>query len=327
MIHRLTNLFALWTVLGTAWAWFVPEHFLWVVDGRFRPLGQPLISVMLGLIMLGMGLTLSFDDFKRIARIPKCVGAGVALQFTVMPLAGISLAMIFGLETGLAVGLILVSCCPGGTASNVVAYLANANLALSVTMTMASTLIAVIATPLLTGLLAGKYVEIDQWNLFINMVSIVLLPVVAGVLLNRYMPKLTEKVAIISPLASVVVVVLIVGAIIANSKALIEAHFGILMLAILFLHIFGFGLGYLITKALGFGVEERRTISIEVGMQNSGLGSSLASTPTFAAQFATPMQAALAPVPSAISAVYHVVIGSFLAAIWRRQALAKADRL
>ncbi|MEP4446278.1 MAG: bile acid:sodium symporter family protein, partial [Marinomonas sp.] len=148
-----------------------------------------------------------------------------------------------------------------------------------------------------------------------------------GVLLNRYMPKLTEKVAIISPLASVVVVVLIVGAIIANSKALIEAHFGILMLAILFLHIFGFGLGYLITKALGFGVEERRTISIEVGMQNSGLGSSLASTPTFAAQFATPMQAALAPVPSAISAVYHVVIGSFLAAIWRRQALAKADRL
>lgn len=327
MIHRLTNLFALWTVLGTAWAWFVPEHFLWVVDGHFRPLGQPLISVMLGLIMLGMGLTLSFDDFKRIARIPKCVGAGVVLQFTVMPLAGISLAMIFGLETGLAVGLILVSCCPGGTASNVVAYLANANLALSVTMTMASTLIAVIATPLLTGLLAGKYVEIDQWNLFINMVSIVLLPVVAGVLLNRYMPKLTEKVAIISPLASVVVVVLIVGAIIANSKALIEAHFGVLMLAILFLHIFGFGLGYLITKALGFGVEERRTISIEVGMQNSGLGSSLASTPTFAAQFATPMQAALAPVPSAISAVYHVVIGSFLAAIWRRQALAKADRL
>ncbi len=319
MIQRLTNLFALWTVLGTAWAWFIPEHFLWVVDGRFRPLGQPLISVMLGLIMLGMGLTLSFDDFKRIARIPKCIASGVALQFTVMPLAGIAIAMLTNLETGLAVGLILVSCCPGGTASNVVAYLANANLALSVTMTMASTLVAVVATPLLTGLLAGKYVEIDQWNLFINMVSIVLLPVIAGVLLNRYFPKATEKIAIISPLASVIVVVLIVGAIIANSKALIEEHFGILMLAVLLLHVFGFGLGYLLTKALGFGVSERRTISIEVGMQNSGLGSSLASTPTFAAQFATPMQAALAPVPSAISAVYHVVIGSFLAAIWRRQ--------
>ena len=108
MIRFLTNLFALWTILGTAWAWFVPEHFLWVVDGRFRPFGQSLVSVMLGLIMLGMGLALSFDDFKRIAKIPKCVGSGVALQFTVMPLAGVSLAMIFGLEAGLAVGLILV---------------------------------------------------------------------------------------------------------------------------------------------------------------------------------------------------------------------------
>ncbi|WP_422344272.1 bile acid:sodium symporter family protein [Parasphingorhabdus sp.] len=319
MIQRLTNLFALWTVLGTAWAWFIPEHFLWVVDGRFRPLGQPLISVMLGLIMLGMGLTLSFEDFKRIARIPKCVAAGVVLQFTIMPLAGIAIAMLAGLETGLAVGLILVSCCPGGTASNVVAYLANANLALSVTMTMASTLIAVFATPLLTGWLAGKFVEIDQWNLFINMVSIVLLPVIVGVLLNRYFSKATAKIAIVSPLASVIVIVLIVGAIIANSKALIQEHFGILMLAVLLLHIFGFGLGYLLTRALGFGAGERRTISIEVGMQNSGLGSSLASTPAFAAQFANPVQAALAPVPSAISAVYHVVIGSFLAAIWRRQ--------
>ncbi|MGB5723385.1 MAG: bile acid:sodium symporter family protein, partial [Parasphingorhabdus sp.] len=270
------------------------------------------------LVMLGMGLTLSFDDFKRITKIPGCVATGVILQFTVMPLAGIFLAVTFGLETGLAVGLILVACCPGGTASNVVAYLANANLALSVTMTMASTLIAVIATPLLTGWLAGKYVEIDQWNLFINMVAIVLLPVVAGVMFNRYLPKLTETIAIISPLASIIVIVLIVGGIIANSKALIEAHFGALMLAILLLHMFGFGLGYLIAKALGMGVAERRTISIEVGMQNSGLGSSLASTPSFAAQFATPMQAALAPVPSAISAVYHVVIGSFLAAIWRR---------
>ena len=318
MIHRLTNLFALWTLLGTGWAWFVPEHFLWVVDGRFRPFGQPLVSVMLGLVMLGMGLTLSFDDFKRIAKIPRCVATGVVLQFTVMPLAGICLAMTFGLEAGLAVGLILVACCPGGTASNVVAYLANANLALSVTMTMASTLVAVIATPLLTGWLAGKYVEIDQWNLFINMVSIVLLPVIAGVMLNRYLPKVTDKIAIVSPLASILVIVLIVGGIVANSKALIQAHFGVLMLAIFLLHVFGFGLGYLITKALGMDLAEQRTISIEVGMQNSGLGSSLASTPGFTAQFATPMQAALAPVPSAISAVYHVVIGSFLAAIWRR---------
>lgn len=319
MIQRLTNLFALWTVLGTLWAWFLPDHFLWVVDGRFTPFGQPLVSILLGVIMLGMGLTLSFDDFERIAHIPKCVAAGVVLQFTVMPLAGVAIAMGFGLETGLAVGIILVACCPGGTASNVVAYLARANLALSVTMTMASTLIAVIATPLLTGWLAGKYVEIDQWNLFVNMVSIVLLPVMAGIMLNRYLPKATAKIATVSPLASVLVVVLIVGGIIAASKPLIREHFDLLLVAIFLLHAFGFALGYLITRMIGFGVEERRTISIEVGMQNSGLGSSLASTPGFAAQFASPLQAALAPVPSAISAVYHVLIGSLLAAIWRRR--------
>jgi BASS family bile acid:Na+ symporter len=322
MIQRLTSLFAVWTVLGTLWAWFIPGHFLWVVDGRFTPFGQPLISVLLGVIMLGMGLTLSVDDFRRVFTIPKCVAAGVVLQFTIMPLAGIVLATAFELEAGLAVGLILVSCCPGGTASNVVAYLARANLALSVTMTMASTLVAVVATPVLTGWLANKFVEIDQWNLFVNMVSIVLVPVIAGVILNRYVPRTTAQIAKVSPLMSVLVVVLIVGGIIAASKPLIESHFGVLLLAVLMLHVIGFGLGYLLTATLGFGIEERRTISLEVGMQNSGLGSSLASTPGFQAQFATPLEAALAPVPSAISSVYHVVIGSILAAIWRRRTIA-----
>ncbi len=319
MIERATNLFALWTVLGVALAWFVPELFLWVVDGSFRPFGQSLVSVMLGVIMLGMGLTLSVKDFRRVLKLPRAVAAGVALQFTVMPLAGIALAALFGLDTGLAVGLILVACCPGGTASNVVAYLARANVALSVTMTMASTLVAIVATPLLTGWLAGVFVEIDRWSLFRNMVAIVLVPVIAGVILNRLLPRTTRQIAKVSPLVSVIVVVLIVGAIIANSKDLIETHFGVLLLAVFLLHVTGFGLGYAITRLLGFGVTEQRTIAIEVGMQNSGLGSTLASSPSFGAQFATPLQAALAPVPSAISAVYHVVIGSFLAAIWRRR--------
>ena len=318
MIALMTRLFALWTVLGTVWAWFVPEHFLWVVDDRFRPFGQPLVSVMLGVIMLGMGLTLSLDDFRRVLRLPKAVAAGVILQFTIMPMTGYAVAMGSGLEPGLAVGLILVACCPGGTASNVIAYLARANVALSVTMTLASTLIAVAMTPLLTGWLAGVFVEIDRWALFRSMISIVLVPVVAGVLLNTLFPKVTQRIAQVSPLISVIVVVLIVGGIIADSRELIEQHAGILLLAVLALHASGFALGYLITKLLGFDVAARRTISIEVGMQNSGLGSSLASAPSFARQFADPMQAALAPVPSAISAVYHVVIGSLLSALWRR---------
>ncbi|WFL77882.1 bile acid:sodium symporter family protein [Altererythrobacter arenosus] len=318
MIRQATNLFAFWTVLGSAWAWFVPPHFLWVVDGTFQPFGQSLVSVLLGVIMLGMGLTLSPQDFRRVLTMPRAVAAGVGLQFTVMPMAGVGFATIFGLETGLAVGLILVACCPGGTASNVVTYLARANLALSVTMTLASTMIAIIATPLLTGWLAGVFVEIDRWALFRGMVTVVLLPVIAGVLLNRLFPTTTARIATISPLASVIGVVLIVGGIIAQSKTLIIEHAGVLLVALFLLHATGFALGYLITRWLGFAEAEARTCSIEVGMQNSGLGSTLASAPSFGAQFATPMQAALAPVPSAVSALYHVVIGSLLAALWRR---------
>jgi bile acid:Na+ symporter, BASS family len=319
MVQRVTSLFAFWTVLGTLWAWFVPDHFIWVADGRFTPFGQPLISVLLGIIMLGMGLTLSFNDFRRVLVLPKAVAAGAALQFTIMPLAGIGLALAFGLETGLAVGLVLVACCPGGTASNVVTYLARANLALSVTMTMASTMIAILLTPLLVGWLAGVFIEIDRWSLFREMVAIVLVPVIAGVLLNRFLPGVTRRIAAFSPLVSVFVVVLIVGGIIAKSKPLIEQHLDSLLLAVFLLHVLGFALGYLLTRLLGFDEVARRTISIEVGMQNSGLGASLASTQAFAAQFPNMMQAALAPVPSAISSVNHVVIGSLLATVWARR--------
>ncbi|MBV1916924.1 MAG: bile acid:sodium symporter family protein [Sphingomonadaceae bacterium] len=326
MIQRATSLFAVWTVLGTAWAWFLPGQWLWVGDGSIAPFGQPLISVLLGVIMLGMGLTLSIADFRRVLTMPKCVAAGVALQFTVMPLAGVAIAVGFGLETGLAVGLILVSCCPGGTASNVVTYLARANLALSVTMTMASTIVAIALTPVLTGWLAGYFIEIDRWSLFREMIVIVLLPVVAGIVLNTVFPAATRKAAKVSPLLSVLVVVVIVAGIIAKSRPLIEQYAGVLLLAVFVLHIVGFALGYAITRMIGYGVQEQRTISIEVGMQNSGLGASLASMPAFAGQFVSPMQAALAPVPSAISAVYHVVIGSLLASIWARSASLAQDK-
>ena len=318
MIARATNLFAFWTVLGTAWAWFIPDHFLWVVNGTFQPFGQSLVSVLLGIIMLGMGLTLTPQDFRRVLTMPRAVATGVALQFTIMPLAGIGFAVLFGLEAGLAVGLILVSCCPGGTASNVVAYLARANLALSVTMTLASTLIAVVMTPLLTGWLADVFLEIDRWSLFRGMITVVLIPVIAGVALNRLFPRATARIAIVSPLVSVIGVVLIVGAIIAASKPLIIEHAGVLLLALFALHATGFALGYISSGLLGLAEAEQRTCAIEVGMQNSGLGSTLASTPSFQAQFASPLEAALAPVPSAVSAVYHVVLGSLLAAYWRR---------
>lgn len=320
MIQRITNLFAVWTVLGVAWAWFAPDQFAWITNGDIRPLGLPLIPLMLGLIMLGMGLTLTLADFHRVARSPRAALAGVVLQFTVMPLSGALLAGVFGLPNGLAVGLILVACCPGGTASNVITYMARANVALSVSMTMASTLVAILLTPLLTGALAGVYVAIDRWSLFINMVTVVLLPVFVGVAMARWLPGVTRRVVPVAPIVSILFVVVIVAGIVAKSKALIEANAGVLLVAIVTLHALGFGLGWLVSRIIGFTQGERRTLSIEVGMQNSGLGASLASTPAFGRQFVDPLQAALAPVPAAISAVCHVVIGSLLAALWRRDA-------
>lgn len=319
MLQRITNNFAALTVLGVALAWFYPPAFTWMTDGKISLAGQPLLSLALGVIMLAMGLTLTFEDYRGLARMPRALLAGVGLQFAVMPLSGFVIARALDLEPGLAVGLILVACCPGGTASNVVTYIARGNVALSVAMTMASTLAAVVLTPLLTGWLAGAYVEIDRLNLLVQMVSIVLVPVVLGTLLNRLFPRAAERVSAVLPLVAIVLVILIVGGIVGGSKAQIMEHAGVLLLATFLLHASGFALGYVLARVLGLGEIEARTISIEVGMQNSGLGSGLAKTPAFAAQFATATQAALAPVPAAISAVWHVVIGSLLAGWWRRR--------
>ncbi len=319
MLRTITNNFAILTIMGVALAWFEPSLFTWMTNGSVRIAGQPLLSVALGLIMLAMGLTLTFNDYRRLTTLPKALLAGVGLQFAIMPLAGFAIASVMGLEEGLAVGLILVACCPGGTASNIVAFLARGNVALSVAMTMVSTLAAVALTPLLTGELAGAYVEIDRWNLLRNMVAIVLVPVLLGTLLNRLFPRAANAVSGFLPLIAIILVILIVGGIVGGAKAQIAEHAGELLLATFLLHAVGFGLGLLLARMLGLGVQEQRTISIEVGMQNSGLGSGLASTPAFAQQFATAAQAALAPVPAAISAVWHVLIGSLLASWWRRK--------
>jgi bile acid:Na+ symporter, BASS family len=319
MLQRITNNFAALTLGGVALAWFYPPAFTWMTNGSITFAGQPLLSLALGVIMLAMGLTLTFEDYRGLLNMPRAFVAGVALQYTVMPLSGFAVARVLGLEPGLAVGLILVACCPGGTASNIVTYIARGHVALSVAMTMASTLAAVVLTPLLTGWLAGAYVEIDRLNLLVQMVSVVLVPVVLGTLLNRLFPRAAERVSAVLPLVAIVLVILIVGGIVGGSKAQIMEHAGMLLLATFLLHALGFALGYVLARALGLGEIAARTISIEVGMQNSGLGSGLAKTPGFAAQFADVTQAALAPVPAAISAVWHVLIGSVLAGIWRRQ--------
>jgi BASS family bile acid:Na+ symporter len=257
--------------------------------------------------MLGMGITLSLDDFRGVMRMPGAVASGVGAQFIIMPFLGWSIAHLLNLPVHLAVGLILVSCCPGGTASNVVAYLARANVALSVLMTMCSTFAAVLLTPWLTKFYAGTLVPVDAWKLFLDTVKVVLLPVLAGLGLHHLFPKSLKYVLPVAPPIAVIAIVLICAAIIGKDAAEIRESGKTLVLAVALLHFGGFSLGYLAARALGYEQLIRRTVSIEVGMQNSGLGAVLAR-----GNF-DPVTA----VPSAISSVFHSVIGSALAGWWR----------
>lgn len=309
-----TAAFPLWIVLGALWAWTVPAHWAW-----FAPWIQP----GLGLIMLGMGLTLRVADFMAVARQPGAVFAGVAAQFAIMPAAGWLVAWIFALPPELELGLVLVACCPGGTASNVICYLARANVALSVLMTMCSTFAAIVLTPLLIKLLVGKVLPVDGWALFESMLLVVLLPLVAGIVANTGLGRLRRPergrvwVDAAGPVVSVCMIVLIVGCIVALKKDWIAAAGASLFIPVFALHALGFSAGYAVMWLFRRDLAMRRTASIEVGMQNSGLGAALA-TKHFA-------EFALAPVPAAISAVYHCIIGSALAAWWRIKAAPRTD--
>ncbi len=300
LLSLLTNAFPVWVVTLSAVALFQPAWFAWF--------SGPWITWGLALIMLGMGLTLTFDDFRSIGRMPRAVAMGFFGQFTIMPLLGWAMGRAFALEPPYAVGLILVACCPGGTASNVVTYLARANVALSVVMTMCSTFAAVALTPLLTSWLAGTLVEVDAWGMFKSTVQIVVAPVVVGLLVNRFAPRLVQRVQLGLPLLSVIVIALICASIIGGSADAVKGAAGRLLGAVFGLHAGGFALGYVVARVFRFDETVARTVSIEVGMQNSGLGVALARK-----HFADPLTA----VPCAISSVFHSVIGSVLAGWWR----------
>lgn len=301
ILTLFTNLFPLWVLLACGLALFEPDWFTWF--------DQQWIVWGLAVIMLGMGITLKLDDFKRVLTMPRAIAVGFAAQYLIMPLLGWSIARLLKLDTAFAVGLILVSCCPGGTASNVVTYLARANLALSVLMTMCSTFAAVFMTPLLTKLLASQYVEVDALSLLLNTIKVVLAPLLIGLGLNQYAPRIVLVLLPAAPLLSVTFITLICASIIGQQAGNIRESGGVLVLAVFLLHALGFALGWGFAWLFGYGETIRRTISIEVGMQNSGLGAVLAksSFPHLPA----------APTPCAISAVFHSIIGSLLAGLWR----------
>jgi len=304
LLELAANAFPVWVLTACALALFQPAFFTW-----FR--GEAIV-IGLAVIMLGMGITLSVDDFARVATRPGTVAAGFVAQFLIMPTAGWLVATLCDLETPFAVGLILVACCPGGTASNVVTYIARADVALSVLMTTCTTLGAVVLTPLLTKLLAGRLVEVDAWGLFLSTLQVVVLPVAAGVAINRWLPGVVRTVMPVAPLVSVLTIALVCASIIGQNAAAVTASGPRLLLAVALLHTIGFGVGYLFARLFGYDRAVARTISIEVGMQNSGLGVVLAQK-HFPAE-------PLTAVPCAISSVVHSVIGSLLAGWWRLRA-------
>jgi BASS family bile acid:Na+ symporter len=300
-LDLLANAFPVWVVAACGLALVEPGWFTWFQGSA--------IVAALAVIMLGMGITLSVGDFARIGRTPLPVAVGVVAQFTVMPLLGWFVAAGLSLETPFALGLILVACCPGGTASNVVTYIAGADVALSVLMTICSTFAAVACTPLLVQFFAGRLVEVDVAGLFLSTLQVVVLPVAAGVVINRFLPRVVRAVSPVAPLVSVLLIALVCASIIGQNAAAVRASGPRLLLAVAALHAGGFALGRAIGWVAGYSAATGRAISIEVGMQNSGLGVVLAQR-HFPAE-------PLAAVPCAISSVVHSVIGSLLAGWWR----------
>ena len=270
------------------------------------------VNTLLGIVMFGMGLTLKPKDFQIVFSHPKDVVIGTVAQFTIMPLVAFLLTKVFQLSPELAVGVILVGTCPGGTSSNVMTYLSKGDVALSVGMTAVSTIIAPIMTPLLTYLYAGQTVDVNILSMFLSIIQVVILPIVLGFIINHFFSKFAERIVDILPLISTLAIVAIVGAVVsANAAKLLGC--GLLILCVVILHnVFGYILGYAAGKLLKMDNAKCRTVSIEVGMQNSGLATSLATV-----HFA---QYPLATIPGAVFSVWHNVSGAILANIFLHSA-------
>lgn len=274
-----------------------PKTFLWVV---------PKVSLLLGVIMFGMGMTLKKEDFKEVFTRPKDVFIGVVCHYVIMPSIAYTLCLIFNLPSELAIGVILVGCCPSGTSSNVMCYLAKGDLALAVSIGAVSTLFAPVLMPSLILLLAGKWVAIPAAKLFLEIIKMIVVPILLGVIMNSLLGEKVNKITKALPLVSTIAIILIVGGVVgANSKRLMSTS--LLIIVIVLIHnLSGYLLGYLSSKILGMNEAKRRAITLEVGIQNSALAVSLAMS------FFTPAVA----IPGVIFSVWLTTSGSTLASFW-----------
>ena len=284
-----------------------PKSFNWVLE---EFMGVNVINILLGIILFGMGTTLKINDFVTVFRRPKEILVGVSAQYVIMPLIAFALASMFSLEAGLTVGLILVGTVPGGTASDVITFLAKGDLALSVSLTAVSTVISPIVTPIITLVLIGNQIAFNPVDMFISIVQIVIIPIGIGLLLNYKFPEFCDELKDYLPtLSSIVIAIIVAGVIGANKEAIISSSL-IIMAVIILQYFIGILLGFVVGYFAGMNRKQMITVAIELAFQNSGLSTSLAKThfPSLT----------LATVPGALYSVWQNFAGSILAYIFTK---------
>lgn len=294
---------AILVVLATLFSLYYPQVGLNLVKTSW-------VVYILGIIMFGMGLTVRSSDFKELFVHPKFVLIGILAQFIIMPLIAYGLVKGFHLPLGLAIGVVLVGTCPGGTSSNVITYLSKGDVALSVGITSCTTLLAPFMTPLLTKLLIGQEIDVNVVAMFLSVVKVMIVPIALGVLVHKFLPKITKKLMDLLPMVSTLGIVAIVIAVVSTSASNIMANLGIILLVVVLHNLVGYLFGFLVGRTVTNDTSKVKALSVEVGMQNSGLATSLALT-----HFATQP---LAAVPGALFSVWHNISGGILASIYAR---------
>jgi len=299
-MYSVNRLFPLLAIVVSVLAWYEPQPLTGLKDA---------IIPLLTIVMFCMGLTLRWADFRRVWNKPQPIALGVLLQFVLMPLLAWILVHALSLPEELAIGLIIVGACAGGTSSNVMTYLAGGDVALSVSMTLMSTLWGVVLTPWLVAFYSSAEIAVDTHSMIISIAQIVVLPVAAGLLCNRFLPQVGQSLNSRLPDIASLLILLIIAIIVALNADELATMGSMAALAVVLHNLLGLGLAYAIARWNGHTEVEARTIALEVGMQNSGLGVALAL------KFYGPVAA----LPGALFSIWHNISGSLLAAFWKWQ--------
>ena len=299
-INASTVLFPVWAILFSFWAYFDPEPWLSLKD---------FIVPLLSIVMFSMGLTLSIKDFQIIFKNVKVIFIGLSLQFLLMPFLGFFLILIFGLDKLIAIGVLLVGCSPGGTASNLICYLAKGNVALSISLTICSTFLAILFMPLLFWLYTGSNIDVPMLQMMTSISKIIVFPVILGIIINNLNLQFINKIKIGLPLLALIAILLIIATIIGANTKQIAMYASTISLVIILHNLMGLILGYYACHLLNLDKKTKRTIAIEIAMQNSGL----------AAVIAVKYFGALSAIPAAIYSIWHNVSGSVIASYWKKK--------